>query len=120
MNAEVDAHVKALFNKHIPHDANDMPRLGKTHFNKARTNLIKAYRGKNVVTASKTCAKLHEEKNMTNRQQNKSRKHSAERKEVAMIWYCPGKAGEYIATFDLKKARDNREISLISCKWVRS
>ena len=120
VNAEVDAHVKALFDKHIPHDANDMPRLGKTHFNKARANLIKAYRGKNVVTASETRAKLNEEKNMTTKDRNKSRKQSAEKKEVAMIRYRPGKPGEYIATFDVKKARDNREISLISCKWVRS
>ena len=120
VNAEVDAHVKALFDKHIPHDANDMPRLGKTHFNKARSNIIKAYRGVNVVTASETRAKLNEEKNMTNLQRSKSRKHSAERKEVAMLRYRPGKPGEYIATFDVKKARDNQEISLISCKWVRS
>ena len=57
---------------------------------------------------------------MTAMNRANSRKRRAEKEQVAFIRYRPGKEGEYVATFDVKQARDNKVIPLISCKWVRS
>ena len=117
---EVNRHVQSLFKRHIPQTAAGKPKLGKTHFAKARKNIDNVYRKYNKVSAAERRAMFNKEKTMTATNRANSRKRRAEKEQVPFIWYRPGKEGEYVATFDVKQARDNKVIPLISCKWVRS
>ena len=117
---DVDAHVQSLYRRHIPQKKDGTPKLGKTHFATAKKNIVEAYRKYNKVTAAERRDVFNKEKSMTPSNRALSRKRRSEKEQVAFIRYRPEKEGHYIATFDVKQAKDSNVGSLINCKWVRS